>query len=86
MIAEDVMKKELKGPYTGYMPVKVYEHKTVPFAWEGCRELLKVPHKITYFFKRKLIVEVRKSFHEKDPRDNYYLLQLTDGTYLEVEY
>ncbi len=80
------LKHTLTGQYTGYFPTGIWQSDKKPATWENCRKLKRIPKKISYFFDKTKIMEVRKSNCYKNPLDNYYLIELSYGTYLEVEY
>lgn len=82
MTTEEVLRTSA-GRHIGYQPMSIWQHATNPFCWEQATALRKIPGKITAFFHRHLITEVRKV--ATDPAGLYFL-KLTDGTFLEVEY
>lgn len=86
MKVSQVLNKTLEGNYTGYQPSGIWEYIEKPFAWDACKSLQRIPKKISYFFNKELIKEIKKSDCFKDPLDNYYLVKLIDNTYLEIEY
>lgn len=69
----------------GYMPTAFWRQKSTPFCWDIARPLHKRPHKITAYFHKDMITEVRKINGSPTTSDTYFL-KLTDGSYLEVEY
>ena len=72
------------GRHIGYIPQTMWDHATAPLCWEFATKLKKVPGKLTAYFKRELIKEARKAKF-CDAAGLYYL-ELTDGTFVEVEY
>jgi len=83
---EEVKTQQLPNNYKGYLLKNIWEHNRLPFAWDICNTLIKIPAKITAFIQRDKIIEVRKSDCYKDNADNYYLVKLIDNTYLELAY
>lgn len=83
MKAKDVLRKTADF-HRGFMPISIWEHDTYPFCWNIAKTLRKIPHKISAYFKRDMITEVRKA--KTTDHAGHYYLKLTDGTFLEVEY
>ena len=83
MTSTEVMRQAC-GRHIGYIPQTVWEHATAPLCWGFAIKLQKIPGKLTAYFKRELIKEARKAKF-CDAAGLYYL-ELTDGTFIEVEY
>jgi len=82
----DILKKRLTGPYTGYELQEIWGYDEEPIEWDSLKPLIRIPRKISYFFKRELIDEVRKSTIFPDQRDNYYIIKTIDGDFVGASY
>ena len=69
----------------GYSPQTVSKTSLKPEEF-GLRRLIRIPSKITAYFDRLKIKTVFKSDCAKDPRDDYYIIEATDGTRFHVDY
>lgn len=87
MEIEDIARKKI-GHHIGYMPQYIcFSGWTLKGIIEaGFLRLLRVPRKISAYYKRALIKNVYKSNCYKNPLDDYYLIESTDGTIFEVQY
>ena len=72
------------GRHIGYMPQSIWEHSSEPLCWSIAGKLRIIPSKISAYFNRELLAEVRKA--KTVPEPGLYYFKLTDGTFLEVEY
>ena len=81
-----ILKKELKGNYVGYELQSIYPSDDKPFEYDDCRKLKRIPRKISYFFDKSKISEVRKTDYAKLEIDNYYLIKTTKDKYVMAIY
>lgn len=82
---ENVKTSSIKR-YKGLLLQEVYEHEVAPLMWDVSETLLRIPHKITAFIQRDKIVEARKTNCNKNKFDEFYMVKLTDNTFLELIY
>jgi len=81
-----ILKKKLTGRYVGYELQEIWGYDGEPIEWSVLKKLKSIPRKISYFFERDLIDEVRKTTYSPDPRDNYYIVKAVDGSYIGASY
>ena len=81
------MKKlELRNTKTGFgkQLQTIWEHDREPVMWGLYQKLERIPGKVTNFIDQRKIKEVRKSRYKT--ANDHYLLEMADGSYLELKY
>ncbi len=69
----------------GLVPNTIYDIKGAPLGWEDMKPI-RITSKISAYFERALIKEVRRFKLKDDISRNQYFMKLTDGTFVEVLY
>jgi len=86
MNCQEIIRKE-PLEHNGYQLSSIsrslYTHVEVE---EMFTRLQRIPRKISAYVQKSKIKAVFKSSHARDPRNNYYIVQTTDGTLFHLEY
>ncbi len=70
----------------GFMPQTIYDIAGMPLGWEEMEPLQRIPGKISCYFEKSLIKEIRRFRINNDYSKNQYFMKLSDDTFVEVLY
>ena len=85
MKSKDIIIKNPKGNYEGYLLQTIFDYVEIPMGWDSLKILKKIPRKVSYFLDKSKIKEVRRTDY-KNQVDNVYFVKLLDDTFLELVY
>ena len=82
----DILKENITGTHEGYILQTVYDIPVSPIGWDIMKPLLRIPRKISYYFHRNKISEIRRFDLKDDFSKNQYFIKAKDGKFYEAIY
>lgn len=81
-----ILKEKITGTHEGYVLQTVFDIQGLPIGWESMKSLLRIPRKISYYFKRNKIAEIRRFDLQDDFSKNQYFIRDKEGNFYEAIY